>query len=204
MKHKENNLLIVSLYVDNLLITGSNIKLIDEFKGEMMKFFEMTGLGLMTYFLGMEIKQEDNEVFICQRKYAKEILKKFHMEDCKAMATPMNSKESLSKDDGAYKGYFRSIIGCLMYLTATKPDILLGISILSRFMHCAIEIHLKTTKRVIRYIKGSTAFGIKFKKCQNFKLLGFSISDWGGLVDDMKSTFEYCFNLGSRVFFTEY
>ena len=87
----------------------------------------MTDLGLMTYFLGMEIKQDENEVFICQRKYAKEILKKFHMEDCKAMATPMNSKESLNKDDGADKvdeGYFRSMIGCLMYLTATRPDIL--------------------------------------------------------------------------------
>ncbi|KAG5254074.1 Retrovirus-related polyprotein from transposon [Salix suchowensis] len=180
MKHKENDLFIVSLYVDDLLITGSNIKLIDEFKGEIMKIFKMTDLGLMTYFLGMEIKQEDNEVFICQRKYAKEILKKFHMEDCKAMTTPMNPNESLSKDDGAEKveeGYFRSMIGCLMYLTTTRPNILFAASILSQFMHCANEIHLETTKKVIRYIKGTTTFSIKFKKCQNFKLLGFSISD---------------------------
>ena len=111
----------------------------------MMEIFEMTDLGLMTYFPGMEIKQEEHEVFICQRKYAKEILKKFHMEDCKAMATPMNSKESLSKDDGADKvdeNYFRSMVGCLMYLTATRPDILFAVSILSRFMHCASENHL--------------------------------------------------------------
>ena len=203
MKHKENDLLIVSLYVDDLLITRSNIKQIDGFKGEMMEIFEMTDLGLMTYFLGMEIKQEEHEVFICQRKYAKKILKKFHMEDCKAMATPMNSKESLSKDDGADKvdeNYFRSMVGCLMYLTATRPDILFAVSILSRFMHCASENHLKTAKRVIRYIKGTVAFGIKFTKCQNSKLLGFSDSDWGGSVDYMKSASGYCFSLGSGVF----
>ena len=81
----------------------------------------------MTFFLGMEIKQAEHEVFICQKKYAKEILKKFKLEECKAASTPMNQKEKLCKEDGADKvdeGYFRSLIGCLMYLTATRPDIL--------------------------------------------------------------------------------
>ena len=85
-------------------------------------------------FHGMEIKQSQNEVFICQKKYAKEILKKFHMEECKATNTPMNQKEKLSKEDGTDKvdeGYFRSLIGCLMYLTATRPDILFAVSLLS-------------------------------------------------------------------------
>ena len=81
-------------------------------------------------FHGMEIKQSQNEVFICQKKYAKEILKKFHMEECKTTNTPMNQKEKLSKEDGIDKvdeGYFKSLIGCLMYLTATRPDILFAI-----------------------------------------------------------------------------
>jgi hypothetical protein len=119
------------------------------------------------------------------------------------MATPMNPKESLSKEDDTDKveeGYFRSMIGCLMYLTATRPDIFFAVSILSRYMHCASEMHLKAAKRVIRYIKGTIDFGVKFKYCQNFKLLGFSDSDWGGSVDDMKSTSGYCFSLGSGVF----
>ena len=84
-------------------MTGNNVALIDEFKLEMMKVFEITDLGLMTYFLGMEIKQSQDEVFICQKKYAKEILKKFHMEDCMSMSTPMNQKEKLSKEDGTEK-----------------------------------------------------------------------------------------------------
>ena len=109
--------MIVSLYVDDLLLTGNNARPVEDFKQEMMKGFEMTDLRLMTFFLGMEIKQAEHEVFICQKKYAKEILKKFQFEECKAASTPLNQKEKLCKEDGADKvdeGYFRSLIGCLM------------------------------------------------------------------------------------------
>ncbi|KAL5758668.1 hypothetical protein ACOSP7_021279 [Xanthoceras sorbifolium] len=87
-----------------------------------------------------------------------------------------------------------------MYLTATRPDILNTVSILSRFMHCASEWHLKAAKRVLRYVKGTCDFGIKFTRSKEFKLVGFSDSDWGGSIDDMKSTSGYCFTLGSGVF----
>ena len=172
--------LIISLYVDDLLVTGNNTSLVEKFKQEMMEVFEMTDLGLMTFFLGMEIKQDEHEVFICQKKYAKEILKKFKLEECKEMSTLMNQKEKLCKEDVIDKidqVYFRSLIGCLMYLTATRPDILNVVSILSRFMHCASELHLKAAKRVIRYVKGTCNFGIKFTRSKEFKLVGFSDSD---------------------------
>ncbi|KAL0547185.1 hypothetical protein IC582_017113 [Cucumis melo] len=203
VKHNGTNILIVSLYVDDLLVTGNNADHIQNFKWEMMKMFEMTDLGLMSYFLGIEIKQGQGEVFICQKKYAKEILKKFKMDECKAVSTPMNQKEKLCKEDGADKvdeGYFRSLIGCLMYLTTTRPDILNVVSILSRFMHCASELHLKAAKRVIRYVKGTSDFGVKFTRGKEFKLIVFSDSDWGGSIDDMRSTLGYCFTLSSGVF----
>lgn len=168
-----------------------------------MQVFEMTDLGLMSYVLGMEIKQDKNMVFICQKKYANEILKKFQMEECKAVSTPMNEKEKFSKEDGADKVdeiYFRSLIGCLMYLTATRPDILFAVSLLSRFMHCASVIHFRAAKRILRYIKGTINFGVKFEKNQRFKLHGFSDSDWGRSIDDMRSTSGYCFSLGSSIF----
>ena len=128
----------------------------------------MTDLGLMSYFLGIEVKQDHDGVFISQKKYAKEILNKFHMEDCKRTNTPMNQKEKFSKDDGAEKvdeSQYRSLIGCLMYLTATKPDIMFSVSLLSRFMHYASEVHFQTTKRIVRYIKGTTNYGIKYSYC---------------------------------------
>ncbi|XP_014500724.1 uncharacterized protein LOC106761666 [Vigna radiata var. radiata] len=169
----------------------------------MKKVFEMTDLGLMTYFLGMEITQKKNEIFICQKKYAKEILKNFHLGECKPMNTSMNKKEKLIKEDGTDKvdeAYFRSLIGCLMYLPSTRPDILFLVSLLSRFMHYASELHLKAANRVVRYINGTVNYGVKYYKVQNFKLFGFSGSDWAGSLDDMKSTSGYCFSMGSGVF----
>ena len=87
-----------------------------------------------------------------------------------------------------------------MYLTATIPDILFAVSLLSRFMHCASELHLTAAKRVLRYIRGTIEYGVKFGRCQNFKLCGFSDSDWAGSVDDMKNTSGFCFNFGSGAF----
>ena len=103
----------------------------------------------------------------------------------------MNQKEKLNKDYGTNKidqTYFKSTIGCLMYLTTTRPDILTVVSILSRFIHCASEMHLNIAKRVIRYVKGTYDFGIKFTRSKEFKLIGFSDSDWEGSIDDMRST----------------
>ncbi|XP_055822003.1 secreted RxLR effector protein 161-like [Solanum dulcamara] len=125
------------------------------------------------------------------------------MENCKTTSTPINPKEKLSKDDETDKvnqGNLRSFIGCLMYLTATWPDILFVVSLLSRFMHCATEMHLRAAKRIIRYIKGTAEYGVKFKKCENFKCYEFSDSNWAGSINDMKSTSGYCFSLGSWIF----
>ncbi|RVW47431.1 Retrovirus-related Pol polyprotein from transposon RE1 [Vitis vinifera] len=203
IKKIEEDILIVSLYVDDLLVTGSNAGFVNKFKAEMKQVFEMTDLGEMSYFLGMEVHQKQNEIFICQQKYAKEILKKFKMEECKSTSTPMNQKEKFCKEDGAEKvdeGLYRSMIGCLMYLTATRPDIMHVVSLLSRYMHCASEIHFQAAKRVIRYVKGIVDYGIKFSQVQSFNFHGFSDSDWAGCVDDMRSTLGYCFSFGSGVF----
>ena len=125
------------------------------------------------------------------------------MEDCKAMGTSMNQKEKLVKEDGSAKVdeiEFKSLIGCLMYLTTTRPDILNAVSILSRFMHFPNETNIRAAKRVIKYIKGTWNFGVKFLKYREFKLTGFSDSDWEGSIDDMKSTYGYCFSLGLGMF----
>ena len=93
VKHKGTDLFIVSLYVDDLLVIGNNVWLVEEFKKEMIQVFEMIDLGLMIYFFGMEINNSCDEIFISQKKYVREILKKFHMENCKASTTPINPKK---------------------------------------------------------------------------------------------------------------
>ncbi|KAL0348980.1 UNVERIFIED_CONTAM: Retrovirus-related Pol polyprotein from transposon RE2 [Sesamum angustifolium] len=134
IKSQGNDTLIVSLYVDDLIYTGNNEKMIQDFKEDMMKTFEMSDLGLMHFFLGIEINQEKEGIFICQRKYTETLLKKFKMESCKTVTTPLVTGEKYQKEDGSQKidgSMYRSLIGSLLYLTATRPDIMFATSLLS-------------------------------------------------------------------------
>jgi hypothetical protein len=132
-----------------------------------------------------------------------EIPRKFKIEECKSMNTPMNLKEKFCKKDAAEKvdeAIYRSLIGCLMYLTTTIPDIMHVVSLLSRFIHCASEVHFKAAKRIVRYIKGTLSYGIQFSCVENFELQVYAYGDWAGSFDDMKSTSGYCFSFGSGIF----
>jgi len=157
----------------------------------------------MCYFLGMEICQTHNEVFICKMKYARGTMQKFKMENFKPMNTLMNQKEKMIKDDGSDKvdeASYRSMVGCLMYLTTTRSDILQEISVLSRFLNSATEMHMKAAKRVIRYFKGPLEYSVRFGKSYNFNLRGYSNSDWAGSDHYIISTSGDCFILGSGCF----
>ena len=100
MKFKKDEILVVALYVDDLIFMGNNQRLVEEFKTEMKKEFEMTDLGLMKFFLGLEVKQVSSGIFISQGAYAKDILKRFGMDNCNPVATPMELGAKLSKLEG--------------------------------------------------------------------------------------------------------
>ena len=203
VKTQGTSTLIVALYVDDLLFCGDDEKMIHDFKIEMMKRYEMSDMGLLHHFLGMEIYQENDGVFICQRKYSNNILKKFGMGDCNPTLIPLVVNEKMKKEDGEKKidaSIYRSMVGSLLYLCATRPDIMFASSMLSRFMNSPSQIHLGAAKRVLRYIKGTTNFGIKYVKGAQINLQGYCDSDWAGCLDDMKSTTGYSFSLGSSVF----
>ncbi|GKV37173.1 hypothetical protein SLEP1_g45232 [Rubroshorea leprosula] len=195
--------LILSLYVDDLLLTGNDLKLLEQFKKVMMQEFAMIDLGETKYFLGLEVQQLSKGIFICQRKYALDILKKFEMENCKPVATPLVQNEKLSKDDQETKvdsSYYRSLIGSLLYLTATRLDLMFAASYLSRFMSTPSKFHLVAAKRVLRYIKGTYELGLWFDSNQQGRLQGYADSDWAGSMEDMISTTSYVFSFGSGSF----
>jgi hypothetical protein len=136
---------------------------LDEFKAAMKNEFEMTDLGLMKYFLGIEVEQSAQGIFISQQKYATDVLKKFRMEKCKPADTPIALGTKLRKEDvgsTVNSTLYKQLVGSLMYLTTTRPDIAYATSFISRFMESPKDSHWKVGKRILRYIAGTTTYGL--------------------------------------------
>lgn len=174
----------------------------ENFKVEMKNHFEMSDLGLMTHFLGIEVLQSRQGIFTCQENYIKKVLEKFGMENCKKVETPLAADMKIMKEDVAEKinpTTYRILIGCLLYITATRPDILFATSVLSRYMSSRSALHFKIAKRVLRYLKGTANLGMLYEKSHDNKFVDYCDSDWGGCLDDMKSTSSYIFQLGKCV-----
>jgi len=153
VKNVNKHTLIISVYVDYLLIAGDNEQLVEEFKTNMKDKFEMNELGLLSYFLGMEVTQSEQGYFLCQKRFTMKLLNKFAMENCKPVSTPVVQGQKLMKEDEALKTdgkAYRSLVGSLLYLTATRPDIVFAVNYLSRFMQSPSQIHFVAAKRVLR------------------------------------------------------
>ena len=197
------SVLLVCLYVDDLIFTGNDPMMFDEFKRSMIKEFEMTDIGLMSHFLGIEVKQSEDGIFISQSGYAKEVLKKFKMDSCNPVNTPVEIGLELRKSisgGNVDPTYFKSLVGSLRYLTCTRPDILYGVGLVSRYMETPDQTHLNAAKRILRYIRGTLNDGLFYSCTNDFRLVGYSDSDWGRDLDERKSTSGYCFFMGDTTF----
>jgi hypothetical protein len=172
---------ILLLYVDDLFLTREE-NLITECKKKLASEFEMKDLGLMHYFLGIEVWQSPERIFLNQGKYAVEILKRFDMLECKSMNTPMEMKLKLLVDTSSElidATLYRQIIGSLMYLTNTRPDICFFVNTLSQFLVEPRHGHLVVGKHVMRYLKGTLDCGLSYDGDHDFTLSGYTDSDWG-------------------------
>jgi len=196
----EGKMLIICLYADDLTFTGNCGAMFEEFKKSIIDEFEMSDLGLMHYFLGIEVVQSGKGIFISQKKYIKEILERFQMMDCNPVNTPVELGLKLHKDPTGKKvdsTLYKQIVGSLMYLTATRPDIMYFVSLINRYMENPTEMHLLAAKRILRYLQGTRDFGLVYKKSEKSNLLGYTDSDYAGDRDDRKSTSGYSFMFGS-------
>jgi hypothetical protein len=176
---------ILLLYVDDLFLTGEE-KLITDCKKKLATKFEMKDLGLMQYFLGLEVWLISEKIFLNQGKYAVEILKRFDMLECKSMNTPMETKLKLLVDTSSElvdATLYRQIIGSLMYLTNTRPDICFAVNTLSQFLVEPRCVHIVAAKHVMRYLKGTLDFGLSYNGDHDFRLSGYTDSDWAAPQD---------------------
>ncbi|KAL5568431.1 hypothetical protein UlMin_025006 [Ulmus minor] len=203
IKIKDGDILIVCLYVDDFIFIGSNPSMFNEFKEVMTKEFEMTDMGHMTYYLGIEVQQQKHGIFISQESYAKEILKKFKMENCKPIRTPTEYGIKMSKHEEGKRvdpTFFKSLVGSLRYLTCTRPDILHAVGLVSWYMESPTTTHFKAAKRILRYLKGTIDFGLFYSVSNDYKLVGYSDSDWGGDIDNRRITTGFVFFMGDTAF----
>ncbi|KAK2402146.1 putative mitochondrial protein [Trifolium repens] len=198
-KSDDKHMLIICLYVDDLLVTGSSLVEIKNFKSQMQSEFEMTDLGKLTYFLGMELLETSGGIVLHQAKYAKEILRKFEMVDYNSSVTPADTKVKIEDDDTSEavdSTMFRQLVGSLRYLCQSRPDISYAVGYISRFMSKPLKSHFLAAKRILRYINGTVHYGVLFPYSSNretLELVGFSDADWCGDKIERKSTSGYLF-----------
>ncbi|XP_038895793.1 secreted RxLR effector protein 161-like [Benincasa hispida] len=163
----------------------------------------MTDIGLMSYFLGIKVKQGEDGIFISQEGYAKEVLKKFNMNDANLVGTPMECGVKITKQDGGEKvnsTYFKSLVGSLRYLTCTRSDILYSVGIISQFIEEPTATHCKMTKRILHYVKVTIGYGLSYISSSNFDIVGYCDSDWNSDLDDRKSTTGFVFFIDETAF----
>ncbi|GJY33624.1 retrovirus-related pol polyprotein from transposon TNT 1-94 [Tanacetum coccineum] len=166
-KKKNSNLIIVQIYVDDIIFGSTCQELCDDFAKIMHDEFEMSMMGELNFFLGLQIKQLEDGIFFNQSKYIKEMLKKFGLEDSKPMKTPMSTETKLTKDEEGESidnTKYRGMIGSLLYLTASRPDIMFSVCLCARFQEDPKTSHLEAVKRIFRYVKGTTHLGLLTEK----------------------------------------
>ncbi|GAB2289900.1 hypothetical protein Dimus_038074 [Dionaea muscipula] len=218
VRKSNGNLLIVCVYVDDLIITGSSVVLIEEFKSKLIHEFDMTDLGLLNYYLGIQVVQSSTGIFISQQSYIKKLLELYGMEHCKAVSTRMAVGTKLSRvGNGEFvdSSVYRSMVGSLRYVTCTRPDVLYSVGVVCRFMEKPREDHLAAFKRIFRYLKGTLNYGLWYSSSSTSSavssssptpvatettLIGYSDSDWGGDADCKRSTTGFLFCYGGIAF----
>ncbi|XP_059671065.1 uncharacterized mitochondrial protein AtMg00810-like [Cornus florida] len=166
----------------------------------MSNTFEMSMVGELTFFLSLQVKQLDDGIFISQSKYVKELVKKFSMKDSKHVQTPMSTSSKLDRDSDPNKidhFLYRSMIGSLLYLAATRPDISFSVGICARYQADPRKQHIFAVNRIIRYVNSILNYGLHYSSESNSEITGYTDTDWASNKDDRKSTSGDCFYVGT-------
>ena len=201
VKSKEGRLAIVLVYVDDLIITGDYTEEIHRIRENLSIRFQMKELGELKHFLGLEVERTKDGIFLGQQKYAKDLLERYGMLDCKPISTPMDPNVKF-KDEGKKLEdvtMYQRMVGSLIYLTLTRLDIAYSVGVVSRYMSNPKKSHLDAVRRIIRYIKGTVNLGILYKKIKDFQMEGYCDADYATDYDTRRSTTGYSFSLGSGV-----
>ncbi|CAM8937929.1 unnamed protein product [Rhodiola kirilowii] len=199
---RDNQFIILLVYVDDVVLTGTSPILIKQIKDFIHDKFRIKDLGHLKYFLGIEVARSKEGIFINQRKYVLDILDDHNFTDSKPVQTPLETKHGLSKSTSppiTDPTMYRKLVGKLIYLTITRPDLAFAVHTLSQFMATPTEDHLKAAHRLLRYIKLAPAQGILFSATSDLTLTGYCDADWASCPITRRSVTGYCMLLGPSV-----
>ncbi|GJR33392.1 putative ribonuclease H-like domain-containing protein [Tanacetum coccineum] len=202
IKKNSRDIILVQVYVDDIIFGSTNKAWCTEFEVLMKGEFEMSAMGELTFFLGLQVKQQPDGIFISQDKYVQDMLRRFDMESVRPATTPYEAAKPKSKDeldDAVNVHLYRSMIGSLMYLTASRTDIMFAVSACSRHQVTPLTSNLNAVKKIFKYLKGQPKLGLWYPRDSPFVLEAYSDSDYAGSNGDRKSTTGGCQFLGRRL-----
>ena len=193
---------ILIVYIDDIIVTGNDQEAIKSLKEKLAQIFELKDLGPVKYFLGMEVARSKHGIFINQRKYIMDLLKETGLLNCRPAETPIdaNQKLELAKAEEVVDvAKFQKLVGKLIYLSHTRPDIAFSVSKLSQFMHSPGQKHFEAAYRIVRYLKGTPGKGLLFRKNTNLQIQIYTDADWAGCINDRRSTSGICTFIGGNL-----
>ena len=194
-KSGQNEMITVLIvYVDDIILTGNDEIEMERLKRNLAADFEIKDLCPLKYFLGMEVARSNKGIVVSQRKYVLDLLQETGMSGCKPTDTPMDQSAKLWEkgDTPVDTGRYQRLVGILIYLAHTRPDIAFSVSVVSQFMHASYKEHLEAVHRILRYLKATPGKGLFFKKTNDKDVAIFTDADWAGSIIDRKSTSGYC------------
>ena len=202
-RESSGELFLLGVYVDDIVMASKSQARLKEVKKSLAKRFDIKDLGKLHHFLGMKIIQDEatGKVWVGQQAYTESLLRKFGMEDAKPVATPVDTSTKLVKgkesDECADQQQYQSAVGSLLYLAmATRPDITFAVSKVAKFCTMPTKQHWTAVKRILRYLRSTADYGLVFTPHSSGDCVGYSDADWGGDLDDRKSTSGYLFQIG--------
>ena len=199
MRHTARGDVFVLVYVDDIVITGTDDSLIAHLKQHLQQSFHMKDLGNLAYFLGLEIKVDTHGLFVSQHKYAMDLVAAAGLQEVPPLDTPMELNVKLRKDEGELLSdptAYRTLVGSLIYLTNTRPDLSYAVQQVSQYMASPRHLHMTAVKRIIRYVNGTLARGLCYPTGTSPTLHAYSDADYAGCSDTRRSTIGWCMFLG--------
>nr|KYP76939.1 Copia protein [Cajanus cajan] len=201
-RHSTAGCIYLIVYVDDIVLTGSDHHGISQIKQHLCHHFQTKDLGKLRYFLGIEVAQSTNGIVISQRKYALDILEETGLMNSKPVDTPMDPNAKLLPSQGepfSDPERYRRLVGKLNYLTVTRPDISFAVSVVSQFLNSPCAGHWNAVIRILKYIKGAPGKGLLYGYNNHTQVVGYSDADWAGSPSDRRSTSGYCVFIGDNL-----